>query len=332
MKKILVILTGGTIGSASVHGTVDVSTSAARSIEQLYYQKYGRDVDFELIQPVNTLSENITSDVWLRLCECIDGISCADYSGIVICHGSDTLSYTACLVAMLYNHLPIPIVLTAANYELNNAKSNGLVNFRSAVCLIGSGVRGVFAAYADNAGNNDIYIASRIMESDPYNDMYRSFDGRVWGRIVKDKLEIYSPPYRDELEAFSSVKTKRPQGFNKRVMLIRPYPDMSYNNIDLDGVSAVVHYMYHSATACVVGEDTSVIRFAERCAERSVRLYMASFKDRSLERAYLSSREILGKNVIPLFNISPEAAYIKALIAENSDGFDIDATLFFENM
>lgn len=332
MKKILVILTGGTIGSVSFNGTVDVSTSAARSIETLYYGRYGNDVSLELIQPVNTLSENMTSDVWLRLCECMDSVSYTDYSGIIICHGSDTLSYTSCLIAMLYNHLPIPVVLTAANYELDNKKSNGLVNFRSAVCLIKSGIRGVFVSYADNAGNNDIYIASRIMESDPYNDMYRSFDGKIWGRIVSDRLEIYSSPDREELDNCRPIQIKRPKSFDKKVILIRPYPDMSYRSISLDGISAVVHYMYHSATACVAGEDTSALGFAERCAEKGIRLYMASFKDRNMERAYLSSREMLGRNVIPLFNISPEAAYVKVLIAENSEGFDIDRTLFFESM
>ncbi len=332
MKKILVILTGGTIGSASLNGTVDVSPDAARSIEYLYYEKYGRDVSLELIQPINTLSENMLPEIWLKLCDCLDGISCADYSGIIICHGSDTLSYTACLTAMLYNHLPVPVVLTASNYELGNEKSNGLVNFRSAVCLIKSGIRGVFVSYAGADGSNDIYIASRIMESDPYNDEYRSFDGGVWGRIVSDKLEICSSPGKAELDAFRPLKIKRPHSFDKRVMLIRPYPGMSYKNISLDGISAVVHYMYHSATACVVGDDTSVIGFAERCAEKGIKLYMASFKDRNTERAYLSSREILKSSAVPLFNISPEASYVKALIAENSEGFDINDTLFFENM
>ena len=63
-----------------------------------------------------------------------------------------------------------------------------------------------------------------------------------------------------------------------------------------------------------------------------MKFYAASFKDRNIERAYMSSREFLNENVMPLFNISAEAAYIKVLIAENTKGFDINETVYFENM
>ena len=332
MKKILVILTGGTIGSKSENGTVDVSSEAAYSIINLYYDKYGRDSEFDVIQPVNTLSENITTDIWIDLSNCLENVNCNNYRGIIICHGSDTLTYTSNVVGMLYNRLPLPIVLIASNYELDNEKSNGIINFRSAVCVIKSVLRGVFVAYSNDKGDNDIYIATRIIESDPYLDQYRSFDGKPWGKIVEDRLIVNMPPGIEELNYFNSLNISSPDSFKNKVMLIRPYPDMDYSNINLDGVSAVVHYMYHSATACVAGENTSIINFAKRCKECGVKLYAASFKDRNIERAYMSSREILKEGVIPLFNISPEAAYIKVLIGENSEDFDINKTIYFESL
>lgn len=332
MKKVLVILTGGTIGSKSENGTVDVSPAAAYSIISRYYDKYGRDTEFDVIQPINILSENITADIWLDLCNCLDNVNYSEYSGIIICHGSDTLTYTSNVVGMLYNKMSLPIVLIASNYELDNEKSNGIINFRSAVCLIKTGVRGVFVAYSNDKGENDIYIATRIIESDPYFDQYRSFDGKPWGRIIEDSLVVNMSPSVEELNSFDSLNTRRPENFSNKVMLIRPYPDMDYSNIKLDGVSAVVHYMYHSATACVAGDNTSIINFAKRCKECGVKFYAASFKDRNIERAYMSSREILTENVIPLFNISAEAAYVKVLIAENTKGFDINKTVYFENM
>ncbi len=332
MKKILVILTGGTIGSKSENGTVNVSPEAAYSIVGYYYDKYGKDIEFDVIQPINVLSENFTADIWLELCNCLDNINFDNYRGIIICHGSDTLSYTANLVGMLYNSLPLPVVLIAANYELDNEKSNGIINFRSALCLIRSVNRGVFVAYSNDKGDKDIYIATRIIEADPYLDQYRSFDGKPWGNIVDDSLVVNMAPSVEELNSFKPLSIKRPNNFNNRVMLIHPYPNMDYRNINLDGVSAVVHYMYHSATACVAGKNTSVVNFAKRCKELGVKLYAASFKDRNIETAYASSREILKEGIIPLFNISAEAAYIKVLIAENSERFDVNKTIYFEDL
>lgn len=332
MKKILVILTGGTIGSKSENGTVNVNSTSAYKIIDLYCDKYGSDVEFDAVQPVNVLSENITDEIWLKLFDCLDSVDCSKYSGIIVCHGSDTLSYTASMVGMLYNKLDIPLVFIAANYELGNEKSNGITNFRSAVILIKSMVKGVFVAYSNNKGDNDIYIATRIVEADAYIDQYRSFDGMSWGRIEDNRLTVIMKPDINELNNFKSVITKRPDNFNNKVIFLRPYPNMNYDNICLDNVSAVIHYMYHSATGCTEGESTSVIKFAKRCNEKGVKLYMASFKDKDIKRAYKSSRDILENKVIPMFNISPEAAYVKVLIAENLADFDINKTVYFECM
>lgn len=317
MKKILVILTGGTIGSKSEMGTVDVSSAAAFSIIRLYCERYGSDTEFEVVQPLNILSENMTADIWLKLIGYIDSVKYSNYSGIIICHGSDTLSYTSNILGMLYARLEIPMVLVAANYELDNEKSNGLINFRNAVTLIKSVRRGVFVSYSNDGIKNDIYIATEIVESDPYNDLFRSFIGSPWGEIVNESLVVKGNISLAEIEEFKPVLCSSPKSLDKRVMLIRPYPGMRYDNISLEGIRAVVHYMYHSATACTEGINTSVIKFAQICRKKGVKLYIASFKDRDIRRAYKSSRDILEAGAEPMFNISPEAAYIKVLLSEN---------------
>lgn len=331
MDKILVVLTGGTIGSKSENGTVNINSASAYQIVDYYNKEYGNDVDFEVIQPVNVLSENMTCEVWLELMNALDKIDTSTYRGIVICHGSDTLSYTANLIGMLYNKMDIPVVLIAANYELGNEKSNGIVNLRSAVVVIKSVKKGVFVAFSNNRGENDVYIATRIVESDPYLDQYRSFDGKPWGKVENNELKVCMQPTIDELNSFKPVVVNRPIDFNNKVLFIRPYPNMNYENINIEGISAVIHYMYHSATACTAGEGTSLIKFAKKCKDKGVKLYVASFKDKNVERAYKSTRDILEQGVIPLFNISPESAYIKVLICQNMD-FDINNTMYYEEL
>ena len=333
MDNILLVLTGGTIGSFSKNGIIDVNTTSTCKLVRMYNKNFGKDVKFETVQPVNVLSENITYDIWLKLCECIDSVDVSKYSGIIICHGSDTLSYTSAFIGLLYNKLNIPIVLIAANYELENPKSNGILNLRNAVLLIKQGIRGVFTAYSNNKGENDIYLATRIVESDPYTDRFRSFDGAPWGKISSNKLIINARSGINVLnDEFKAVINERPMNLNNKVMLIRPYPGMSYDNISLDGISAVIHYMYHSATLCTAGEETSVLKFAKRCAEKNIKIYGASFKNENLKEIYKSSSEMLESGIIPLFNISPEAAYAKILISENIKNADISKCWYFENV
>ena len=104
MKKILVILTGGTIGS-KVEGKI-INTTAASSYRllQLYNEKYADDTEFEVIQPINILSENLTPVEWGVLCNCLFELDFEKYQGIIITHGSDTLSYTSALIGTMFLH------------------------------------------------------------------------------------------------------------------------------------------------------------------------------------------------------------------------------------
>ncbi len=332
MDKILLVLTGGTIGSKAINGVVDVNSSEAYSIVSLYYKRYGKDVDFDVIQPVNILSENLTYDIWLDLFDALDNIEYKKYDAVIICHGSDTLTYTSAMLGMLYNKVNIPMVLIASNYELANEKSNGLRNLRNAIIFSREKIKGVFVSYENNIGEGDIYLATRIVESDPYLDQYRSFDGSVFGKVIDNKFKLCGKIGREKLINFKPYILKRPVSFDKKVLLLTAYPGLDYSEINLDNYSSVCHYMYHSATACVQGENTNFLNFLERCREKKVKLYIASFKDRDVKRVYESSKEILEKGAIPLFNISKEAFYIKVLINENMELYDIDKNWYFEEI
>ena len=59
MKRILTVLTGGTIGSENRNGIIIPQNGRDIRCLELYRKKYGADTDFHCIQPVNILSENL---------------------------------------------------------------------------------------------------------------------------------------------------------------------------------------------------------------------------------------------------------------------------------
>lgn len=95
--KILVVLTGGTIGSRVSEKIINVNSAAAYNLIKLYQDKYGTDIEFEVIQPMNILSENLIPSYWITLYDCLDKVEFNAYDGIIITHGSDTLAYTAAM-------------------------------------------------------------------------------------------------------------------------------------------------------------------------------------------------------------------------------------------
>ena len=81
--------------------------------------------------------------------------------------------------------------------------------------------------------------------------------------------------------------------------------------------AAVLHYLYHSATACLSGEEYNFLSFAQRCRRQNIDVYTASYK-RTDGKQYATGDVLLKAGVIPLLNISPEAAYAKLMLIYNS--------------
>ena len=57
--RICVIFTGGTIGSAVKGGTVGLSDETSSLLIDMYREKYGAGVAFDVLRPVSILSENV---------------------------------------------------------------------------------------------------------------------------------------------------------------------------------------------------------------------------------------------------------------------------------
>ena len=324
MKKILVVLTGGTIGSRVENNVIDVSDTSPYQLLSLYEEFYGREA-FEVIQPINILSENMTPDFLLTLLKTLDRIPYEEYAGIIVAHGSDTLSYTSAFAGLLFRHIPIPMILIASNYPLGQAGSNGLNNFARAVEFIrGKSIRGVFALYQDRDGVNRVYLATRIHEAEPVHDQFRDFSGESLGKMENGKFILCKGNATTEeyfkAESDRERKLQVPDSFADRIMMIRPYPGMDYSVYQFDEKNkpaAILHYLYHSATACLSGEEYSFLSFAKRCRKQKIDVYAASYK-RTEGKQYATGDALLKAGVIPLLNISPEAAYAKLMLLYNS--------------
>lgn len=319
-KKIVIVFTGGTIGSKSTSDIINVSRDGAAELLVQYERECGPDVVFEILNPYDILSENCTLKTWEVLNHSFSNLDFGAYDGVIITHGTDTLSYTAALLGLLYGHSPVPVILISSNYPLEDRRSNGYANFRSAVFYIKKGgAKGVFSIYRNSRGENVIYLSTRLVESEPYGDQFFSFGGNALGTVGEEGFLYQACPENPslaEMKQNMEPVLKKPIIFQKEILLIRPYPGLNYDAINLDThPAAVLHYMYHSATACVEGEKTSILRFLERCREKGIPVYGASFKSR--EDYYKTSKDMLDKGLIPLSNISPEAAYAKLVLAYN---------------
>lgn len=133
MKKILLLGTGGTIASEMTPSGL----SPALTSEQLlaYVPEISEICDVDCIQLFSIDSTNMQPENWLKLAEALRTHYDA-YDGFVICHGTDTMAYTAAALSYLVQGSPKPIVLTGSqkpiSFDSTDSKTNLLDSFHYA--------------------------------------------------------------------------------------------------------------------------------------------------------------------------------------------------------
>lgn len=333
MAKILIVLTGGTIGSISNGEIIDVDEKASLLLIDKYCEKYGKGDDFTLVQPLNIASENLEPKHWETMINFIFEYNINGFDGVIITHGSDTLSYSSAMLSMCLCHLPIPIVLIASNYIVLDERSNALNNFRSAVSIIKCFSRGAFTVFGDRIGKSRVFLPTRILEADGLTDNFQSFGGKELGFVNGEKFEFTEfsiNPTKAEIESPRKPILNGKLKLNKKVVFIRPYPGLDFSKIAVgEDTGAVLLMTYHSSTARTAGKG-SVLTLIENCHKRGIDVYCTPCKNKN--EHYKSSAELIKAGCLPIYSTSPESSYAKLLLACNTDINLLNHNIYFETV
>ena len=127
MKKILLIATGGTIASKSGDMGLKPDMGGANMLD--YVPQIRACCRVDTVQPYNIDSTNITPEHWVRLASLIKE-EYENYDGFVICHGTDTMAYTAAALSYMVQHSPKPIVLTGSQKPIDKEDTDARINLR----------------------------------------------------------------------------------------------------------------------------------------------------------------------------------------------------------
>ena len=172
----------------------------------------------------------------------------SDSDGVIITHGSDTLSYTSALVAMVMPNVKIPVVLTAADYPPDNSLSNALSNFSAAVEFISTKTAGIFTAYGAK-GNTNIYLATRLSEADPIDDKFSGSENSIIAKVTNNSISYLNQPLINALaKGKRKVFTQKPI-IKQDILLIKTYPNQNYSFYAPKNAAAVVLYLYQIGRA-----------------------------------------------------------------------------------
>lgn len=131
MKKILILYTGGTIGmDYTLRGLAPVPGLLKTQIDTL---EIVSDVEINLIEYPNLIdSSDIRLSDWQNIISDITK-NYLSYDGFIVIHGTDTMAYTASILAFALQGLARPVILTGAQLPLIHRRSDGWNNLIDAI-------------------------------------------------------------------------------------------------------------------------------------------------------------------------------------------------------
>lgn len=249
MKKILLIATGGTIASKYTEQGLSPKISAEELWEYVPSAKEFCTIDTEA--PFSLDSTNVCAKHWTALAALIEK-KYEYYDGFVICHGTDTMAYTAAALSYLIQNNRKPVVVTGAqkpiDLAITDARSNLLDSLRFASDPRSHGTVIVFGGkvIAGTRAKKEFSKSYNAFSSINYPDI----------AVIHDNRIVF---YIDDKEQ-STKLLKFYHEMNDRVFLLKLIPSIdpgvlenladSYNGLILEsfGVGGLPDYGNHEFT------------------------------------------------------------------------------------
>lgn len=130
MKKILWLLTGGTISCISTEQGLSPAADKAQAEKML--EAVGTSADVECIPLMNIDSTNISCNDMKMIGETAHNGITKGFDGIVITHGTDTMAYTSAFLRHMLENAPVPVVITGSQRPFRAEGSDAPDNLKNA--------------------------------------------------------------------------------------------------------------------------------------------------------------------------------------------------------
>jgi len=214
MKRILMLTTGGTIASEMTEAGLAPELTGADFLD--YVPAVRALCQVECLSICNIDSTNMTPALWQKIAAAIQE-NYAAYDGFVVCHGTDTMAYTAAALSYLIQASPKPIVLTGGQKPLHMDVTDSKTNLLDAFTVACDGrIPGVSIVFG-----GAVILGTRARKT--YTKSYSAFSSINYpalGSIQDGRLIPYFPPQ-------SPTSPKFYTALDHRVSLLKLIPGAS---------------------------------------------------------------------------------------------------------
>jgi len=309
---------GGTIASKIEYKTGAVYPSITPRELRMAFPAL-RKWDIHSRQLFSLFSEDMNAHHWKLLADAIEEEIKHGSEGVVVMHGTDTMTYTAAAMSFMLQNLPVPVVLVGSQRSSDRPSSENEMNLLNAV----------FSATRDLG---EVAVCMHADSSDDVCHLHRGTRVRKNHTSKRaafksmNSLPLFRVDYRTRLfEAISPSKPRHEGGLvakksvNANVAMIYSHPNIKPEFIskldDYDGIVLVGTGLGHVSVNAL--EDKSVkgiLKPLKGLIDSGIPVVMSSqcLSGRICMRVYSTGRLLMEAGVIgDGADWTPEAAYVK---------------------
>ncbi|MEI6347891.1 MAG: Glu-tRNA(Gln) amidotransferase subunit GatD [Bacteroidota bacterium] len=257
-------------------------------------------------------SENMGPDQYKKLAIAIGKEIENGIDGIVIGHGTDTLSHTAAALTFMVQNSPVPIILVGSQRSSDRPSSDAALNLMHACTAAGHGdiaevLVCMYGPTSDDYGFLHRGTRVRKMHSS-YRSTFRTLSDTPCATVTRKGVvpikEKYNPRRKDRNVIIKPY-------FEEKVALIYYYPNMQPDIID-----SLVDNGYKGIIIAGTGlghVNKPLYPAIKRAQAKGVHMFMAvqTMYGFCHMFVYDTGRDLMASGVVPAENMLPETAYIK---------------------
>ena len=234
LKKVVILHTGGTIASKVDYeqGGVIAHFSAEDLVEMVPEIANIVNIETELV--ANMMSEDMNFPDHQKIIEGIKKYA-NKCDGIIIGHGTDTLTYTAASLAFACENINIPILIVGSQRSSDRGSSDAAINLLSAATFIAKADFAGVAVCMHNTSNDDICAIlpstkTRKMHTSR-RDAFKAINDSPIALVdaKKGKIEFLKKDYNKKSD---NKKPAFKDKYDNGVCLIKTHPNMQHKLLD----------------------------------------------------------------------------------------------------
>ena len=288
------------------------------------------NLDCEIVFQI--LSENMNAENWQKLAEKIQKAANSDFRGVIIAHGTDTMSFTSAALSFMLKNLSIPVVLVGSQRSSDRPSSDAALNLINAATVANSNIAEVVVTMLGSSSHDYGLIHRgtlvRKMHSS-YRDTFRTIDDIPLGMVKDRKIKMFKYDYKRR----NKLETTAITSFEKKIALIYTYPGIENHQIEY-----YIDKEYKGIVLAGTGlghVPTTIYNAIERATQEGITILMTTQTLHGFVGmdVYSTGRELQNLGVIPGKNLLPEVAYIKLgwVLGQTNNLKDIK-TLLLQNI